>query len=229
MTTGKRTEIIKAHFEGEAGAYDGNVVKTVPHYEEMLDAVASAFPFRPDADIKIVDLGSGTGNLSLALRKRFPNARVSCMDISGKMLETARKKLGESRTDYILADFSGHEFSMKCDAVVSSLALHHLERKARRQFFARVYGALNEGGVFVNADIVLASNSRWQRMYLAKWEGFLAPSLPREKIEEAYARYRSEDRPVPLLGDIQLLRDVGFREADVFWKYYNFAVYGAIK
>ncbi len=229
MRVGKRIDIVKAHFEGEASAFDSQIANMVPHYETMLEALVSAIPFPAKADIDVLDLGSGTGNVSWALRKRFPNARMSCIDISEKMLDMARGKLGDEKTEYILADFSRCELGSKRDAVVSSLALHHLEKKDRRQFFTKIYEGLNDGGVFINADIVLASNARWQRMYLAAWKDFLAPQLSEGRIKELYRRYRREDRPVPLLDDIQLLRETNFREADVLWKHYNFAVYGALK
>jgi hypothetical protein len=39
--------------------------------------------------------------------------------------------------------------------------------------------------------------------------------------------YKKEDRPADLLDELVTLRKAGFRHAEVFWKHYNFATYGA--
>lgn len=40
------------------------------------------------------------------------------------------------------------------DAIVSALAIHHLDDAAKRELFARVHAALAPGGMFVNAEQV---------------------------------------------------------------------------
>lgn len=229
MGSKKRMDVVKAHFEGEASDFDDIIAKKIPHYGEMIDVLISAVPFPSRAEIDVIDLGSGTGNLSWMMRKKFPNARITCLDLSEKMLETSRNKLGENKTTYVLKDFSGYEFDAKYDVVISSLALHHLEVKDRQQFFAKIYEALRNGGAFLNADIVLASNTPWQKLYLKEWKTFLSGSFSADEIREVNERYRNEDRPVVLLEDIKRLKESNFRKSDILWKYYNFAVYGAVK
>lgn len=229
MRPGKRMDVVKAHFEGEASDFDDIVVKTIPDYGEMLDALISAVPFPPQAGIDVIDLGSGTGNLSLAIKRKFFNAKIACLDISEKMLEACRNKLGESRTTYQLKDFSAYGFNIKCDLVVSSLALHHLEVKRRQEFFAKVFGALRDGGAFLNADIVLAGSTLWQKQCLKEWKSHLSLSLTAGEIEQLMEKYRNEDRPVTLSGDLERLKSSGFKKVDVLWKRCNFAVYGAVK
>jgi len=195
----------------------------------MLAVLISAVPFPSKAEIDVIDLGSGTGNLSWMMREKFPNARITCLDLSEKMLETSRNKLGENKTTYVLKDFSRYEFDAKYDVVISSLALHHLKVKDRQQFFAKIYAALRNGGAFLNADIVLASNTPWQKLYLKKWKTFLNRSFSAGEIREVNKRYRNEDRPVVLLEDLKRLKESNFRKSDILWKYYNFAVYGTMK
>ncbi len=225
----KRMNAVRAHFNGEASGFDAAVTKTIPHYREMLEALVSAVPFPRTQGIDVIDLGSGTGNLSLMIRKRFPNANITCLDISERMLEICRSKLGEGKASYVLKDLSEYSFDAKYDAVVSSLALHHLEVGGRQQLFAKVYGALRDGGAFLNADIFLASSAPWQELYLRKWRDFLSRSLSAGEISEINERYRREDRPVVLLEDLRRLGESGFKNPDILWKYYNFAVYGATK
>lgn len=53
---------------------------------------------------KILEIGCGTGNYTLLLRKRFSGARLKAIDISGKMIEVASKKLKDSDVEFTIAD-----------------------------------------------------------------------------------------------------------------------------
>ena len=38
--------------------------------------------------------------------------------------------------------------------------------------------------------------------------------------------YKRENHPTPLCQQLTWLNEIGFRDTDILWKYYNFAVYG---
>ncbi|MFD5464546.1 methyltransferase domain-containing protein [Kitasatospora sp. NPDC127059] len=63
-----------------------------------------ALPNEPAATI--LDIGCGPGNSTAVLRERWPRARITGVDNSAPMLETARTE-GEPSADYLLAD-AGH-------------------------------------------------------------------------------------------------------------------------
>jgi len=122
----------------------------------------------------------------------------------------------------------GHELGGPFDAVVSSLALHHLETDAdKRAFYRRIYEALAPDGVFYNADVVCGASEPLQDKYLDAWRAFMRRSVPDDEIEGTWLpRYYAEDRPAPLVDQLVWLSEIGFREIDVMWKYFNFSVYG---
>ena len=66
-------------------------------YEAALDRV----PGRPRA---VLDLGTGTGDGAIAIARRWPEAEVLGIDLSGPMLDEARRKAPELRFE--LADAS---------------------------------------------------------------------------------------------------------------------------
>jgi tRNA (cmo5U34)-methyltransferase len=117
------------------------------------------------------------------------------------------------------------------DAVVSSLALHHLITDGDKiDFYRKIYDALRENGVFFNADVVLGSNEHIRNVYIAKWKSFMKEHVSEEEIENKWLpQFREEDRPAQLIDQINWLVDLGFSDVDVIWKYYNFAVYGGRK
>lgn len=226
-----RMDIVKDHFDTEAGIFDGRVIKTVPHYLEMLDALVSNIPFDKNASFSAVDMGCGTGTVAYLLKKTFPNAKVRCVDFAANMLSHAREKLKDFEgVIFEQANIAGYDFSAKVDAVVSSLALHHLENDAeKRKFQLKAFGALDPGGCFINADIILASDEKHQSISLEKWKEFNMRHLTPDQIKDRQHKYETEDRPAVLMSELNNLKEIGYKNVDVYWKYYNFAVYGGMK
>lgn len=220
------TDRIKNHFEEEPKEFDTIIQKLIPHYHQMIDALVTAIPFSTDADLSVVDLGCGTGTVSLAVQDRYPNATITCIDIAERMLEMAKTKLKPNIT-CIRADFNHFDFSDNYDLIVSSLALHHLETyKDKLNFYKKIYAALKPDGMFINIDVVLGSDAALQSAYMQKWEAFMAQTVTREEIEQKWLQnYAAEDHPAPLTTHLDMLKECGFTAVDVVYKYYNFAVY----
>lgn len=123
-------ESIKQHFAGEAEEFDRIIVALIPDYSRMVEALIAALPFDSCASIKV------------------PNAHITCLDLAENMLAMARIKLANHQhVRYVAGDFT--DFCGEYDAVVSSLALHHLAADDdKRRFYQRVYDSLRPCGVF---------------------------------------------------------------------------------
>lgn len=52
------------------------------------------------------------------------------------------------------------------DAVVSGLAVHHLEDTRKRELFAEIHDFLSPGGVFSNLDLVRPASARLHERFL---------------------------------------------------------------
>lgn len=51
-----------------------------------------------------------------------------------------------------------------------------------------------------------------------------------DEIEKIWIpKHKEEDFPVPLKSHIRWMKNVGFQDVDVVWKYYSFGVYGGLK
>jgi len=223
---------IKKHFEEEAKEFDGVIVKLIPFYGEMLEALILAVPHPGKEKIRVVDLGSGTGTIAKKFLERYPNSELTCVDLVANMIETAKVKLAKYKNvEYIVKDFYNFDFKKKYDAVLTSLALHHLRNNNdKKKFFKKIFDALSKNGVFYNADVVLGSNETLQNLYMNKWKEFMQRKVSVSEIESKWTpKYEDEDRPAKLLDQIKWLEELGFEKTDVIWKYYNFAVYGGVK
>ena len=223
---------VKEHFEKEASEFDGIIQKLIPYYDQMLNALIAVIPFPESRAIHVIDLGCGTGTIALRVKTRFPQAKITCMDIADNMLEMARLKLeGASDIQFVSGNFETFKWPDQYDLVVSSLALHHLVTDDdKKRFYRAIYDHMRPEGLFVNADVVLGADDAVQAMYMEKWKSFMLKQVSPQEIDEKWIpKYNIEDRPVRLTDHIQWLQDTGFSSVDVVWKYYNYTVYCAKK
>jgi tRNA (cmo5U34)-methyltransferase len=223
---------IKDHFEQEAPEFDGIIIKLIPYYPQMLDALITNIPFPNDKEINVVDLGCGTGTISKLVKQKFPSSRIHCVDIAENMIEVAKQKLsGHQDISFEIADLSNYSLTDSYDVALSSLTLHHLVTdKDKINFYTKIYHSLKPGGVFYNADLVLGSNELIQENNMLHWKQFMRKAVSAEEIEQKWMKiYREEDSPARLTDHLSWLKDIGFADIDVIWKYYNFAVYGGCR
>ena len=107
-------------------------------------------------DSVIIDLGAGTGQLSLAVAPRC--SRVIAVDVSPVMLDRLRTKVAASRLtniDVVQAGFLTYEHEGdRVDFVYSRYALHHLADFWKGVALARIRSLLEPGGVFRLWDVV---------------------------------------------------------------------------
>lgn len=223
---------IRNHFEEEAVQYDIIIKNLIPYYNQMVEALVNGLPFSRSKDIEVIDLGCGTGTISRAIKDAYPKAKLTCVDISEKMLKIASGKLSDtSDTIFIHKNFYDFSFDKKYDAVVSSLALHHLVTKQdKHEFYRKIYSCLNTGGIFINADVVLGSTDDLQKRYMEQWKKYMCKNVTMDEVNNKWIpTYYEEDRPVSMMEHLTMLQDTGFEVQDVIWKYYNYAVYMAVK
>lgn len=222
---------LKKHFNNEAESFDTRVQKNIPCYNEMITALVNAIPDNKE-DPKILDLGCGTGNITGKVLERFPKARVTCLDLSENMIEIAKNKLSDYETiEYVVDDFTQMQIDTEYDAVISSLALHHIASDEEKEaMYGDIHDALKIGGVFYNADVIKASNKYNEQLYnRIALEEMKENGVTDEEILEHKSKRDANDIPITLHKHIKMLENTGFQEIDVIWKHYSNAVYGGVK
>jgi len=231
-------------FPGEVFAstadFDIGIRQLIPRYDEMLEVISRCLP---STSLRILELGCGTGELSLKILKRFPNAQVIALDYSPRMLQFAQDKITASgyqkRWVATQADFGdwannpekldiGSEF----DACVSSLSIHHLQDEMKLKLFSRIAASLTQDGCFWNGDPILPESSALAEVYQAareEWSVEQGTNLTeiRAKLGASSTQgYSSQDQLASLDAHLQMLSKAGFKTVAVPWKYYGLAVLG---
>jgi trans-aconitate 2-methyltransferase len=233
-------------FPGEVFAdtadFDQGIRLLLPHYDEMLGAITRCLP---ETAGQILELGCGTGELSLKVLAHCPRMHLVAVDYSPRMLTAAKAKLqaagyGE-RVIWVEADFGDWAMgdrellsdpAIKLDACVSSLAIHHLSHETKLKLFQRIHQHLQPGGCFWNADPTPPEASQLAEAYQAvreEWTAQQGPNLDavRAKMGSRETHgHSSHDHLESLAAHLSLLDQAGFHSLDVPWSYYGQAVFG---
>jgi tRNA (cmo5U34)-methyltransferase len=212
-------------FSAHAADYDGLRRRLVPDYDGFYGAVAEVLERVAPGEIgRVLDLGAGTGLLSAVVAEALPEAQIELLDASEPMLTLAQQRLGDTVSAVHVADMAGALPEGPFDAVVSALAIHHLEHADKRALMGRIHAALRPGGLFANAEQVDAPTPQLTAIYTQWWaEACRALGATEEEIDGARERMR-HDRCADVETQLGWLRDAGFATADCIYKSWRFAV-----
>ena len=84
---------VKRHLDVDADAYDVEIRRLIPDYDDMLAAGVEVLAALAPPAAHVLDLGGGTGALSAAVLAGLPQARVTVLDVDRAMLREARRRL----------------------------------------------------------------------------------------------------------------------------------------
>lgn len=216
---------LKEKFDENAEHYDKIRKLIIPCFNDLYNITTELANSNKESP-KILDLGAGTGLLTKYLLEKYPEAEFTLIDLSEEMLKIAENRFKcNNNFKYIVADYSTYDLADSFDMVVSSLSIHHLEDEDKNKLYKKVYNSLNQGGIFLNADQVIGSTPNIDKIYQKNWL---------QKIEEnnfsgpekntAIERMKF-DNPATLENNLKWLTDCGFKDVDVYYKYYNFCIF----
>ncbi|MEX2200686.1 MAG: class I SAM-dependent methyltransferase [Dongiaceae bacterium] len=219
----------------------------VPERELQIETIGALIP-PIDGPAHLVELCCGEGLLSRALLERFPQATVHAYDLSPTMLASAKAKAGDhaarlvtcefrlEAADWRRPDFSAH-------AVVTSLAVHHLDGAQKQALFCDLFDIVAPGGVFVLADLVAPTRAAGVAIAADMWdEAVKERALALDGNLAAFQRFReadwnfyamagpdSIDKPSTLLDQLRWIEAAGFRNVDVHWMKAGHAIMSALR
>ena len=214
---------VAAHLGIALAEYDARIRTFIPDYEEMLEVAASAVP---PAAKTIVDVGTGTGALAARCLQRAADARLVGIDNDAEILAVAATRLGP-RASFIRQSFVTADLP-RADAIVASLALHHVRtRAAKGRLYKRFKRSLNRGGRLISVDCHPSARRSIEGPQRAAWARHLEVSYSPAEAAGLFAAWKKEDVYMPLDVEIALMTGAGFT-VDVLWRKGMFAVLAAV-
>jgi ubiquinone/menaquinone biosynthesis C-methylase UbiE len=183
----------------------------LPHRTEGERALLDQIPTHTK---RVLDLGTGNGRLLALVKLDKPKIEGIALDFSDPMLEQAKKRFDSDKQVTVVK----HDFSIPLprelgyfDAVVSSLAIHHLTDARKKQLYAEVFGMLNPRGVFCNLEHVSSPNITVHLKFLIA-SGFTPQTEdPSNKLLDVETQ-------------LQWLRQIGYIDVDCYWKWLEVAL-----
>ncbi len=167
---------------------------------------------------RILDLGTGDGRLLALLHVDRREMLGVGLDLSELMLEAAGKRFADDdRIELVRHDLAEPLPALgRFDAVVSSMAIHHLHHDRKRSLYGEVFELLEPGGVFANFEHVASPT---HRLHLAF---FAAIGEPLEDEDPS-------DRLLDVETQLGWLRELGFDDVDCYWKWLEMALLVGVK
>ncbi|MBI5375683.1 MAG: class I SAM-dependent methyltransferase [Candidatus Schekmanbacteria bacterium] len=220
-------------FNIESDVFDIKIRQVIPDYDKLIAEIINAIPFKPDSSISALDIGIGTGAVTEKFFRKFANSQVTGIDLSLRMLGKAANRLRNNidRVKLFRESVEGFEVNKKYDCIYSNLVLHHLKTDEEKiSCYRKIYSSLNEGGFFVNGDIILGKNNEENSELIKRWKDFLSRTFGGpEEAQWWIDRHFEEDFPATVENHILWLKEAGFKNVKTYWTNLNFAVIGGLK
>jgi tRNA (cmo5U34)-methyltransferase len=213
----------------------------IPLLELQEDVVRRLFTRSERQVRRFLDIGAGAGAMSelmLEIGDEGSDAHGVLVDFSQPMLARAAVNLAghAGRWQTVTGDLNepGWRDALpggRYDAVVSGLAIHHLTPERKPALFAEILELLEPGGMFVNMDYVAIEGP-----LRGLFDEEMRASAVRAERESGGTRHEHEvdledddDRPDTVEDQLRWLRDAGFEQVEVHFKWAEAAIFGGVR
>jgi tRNA (cmo5U34)-methyltransferase len=210
--------------------FDDMVSRSVPFYNETQRMLAEIAADHVNEGTFVYDLGCSTGTTLIEVDKLIPSdIRFIGIDESKEMLDKCDVKLREAGFvrpyELVPADLHQEELPIhNASVVILCLTLQFVRPLYRERLLRNIYNGLNPGGVLLLVEKVLAESSVFNRDFIKYYYNYkrrnhyseMEISQKREALENVLIPYKLSE-------NMLLLKETGFADCEVFFKWYNFS------
>lgn len=217
---------IKKAFNEGAKSYDSARKQLVPCFDDFYGTALDLITFGKE-QIKVLDLGAGTGLFSYFVADKYPSAEFTLVDLSDQMLDEAKNRFSGLNADikYININYATTKIEGKFDLIISALSIHHLTEQEKQLLFNKLSNMLNKNGLFVNADQVLGQTDTIENMYKNDWLKKVRKNGVSESSLNAALKRMKEDKMSTLEKQLEWLKINNFRDVNCWYQNNSFVVY----
>lgn len=233
--------------EGDSLQFLSHSEVVTPSRPEVMAMFSALVPFERDERFVTVELCPGGGELAEQLLMAFPQMTYLGLDGSEVMLNATRARLRSFGDRVELLRFRledanwRHELPSQVGAIVSSLAVHHLDGPGKRRLFRDLFEGMAPGGSFLIFDLVLPTSKRAQKVQGDAWDGVVREQAVTltgtDAIYQSFLSHRENcyhhpdpmDTPDSLFAQLGWLAEAGFSDVDAFWQRAGHALYGGFR
>lgn len=213
--------------------YDAKITNVLPYYTEFHSQVidvAKMIYLKKEGSLKWLDTGCGTGTLAFRALGELPDTEFTLCDPSEGMLEQAKEKLRGKDIRFINAASDALSCENEFDMVTAIQSHHYYDLKTRETAVKNCHKALKDGGIFITFENIRMSTDESDAMALNRWGQFLLDhGWTPEEVKAHQARRGVEMFPITIEQHLNMLKNAGFRSADLLWVSYMQAGFWAWK
>lgn len=231
--------------ENVSECFEDMLSRSIPQYEVMRNAVVTLIVKNiKHVGFNLLDIGCSDGLMLDRLVSAFENnrdyvafshGRFVGIDVSEPMLKKCKERFKDYENVYIRNCNICTEFPFiisgdNYDAITSVLSIQFTPIEYRQKIIQNVYDNLREDGVFIMVEKVLGNTARLNDIFVDSYYDMKRSNgYSQEQIDRK--RLSLEGVLVPVTSDwnADLLKQAGFKQVDVFWRWMNFVGYIAIK
>ena len=228
------TKPIKKQFEFDeevAGVFDDMLLRSVPFYKENLNLQIEILKKILQTNDKVIDLGSSTGTFLIELSKQTDNLNLTGIDSSDAMIKksTQKAKAFASSAKFIKADFLNYDLS-NSKAIIANYTIQFIRPLKREKLIQKIYNSLINKGIFLMSEKLITENKKLNKIMIdlyykyKKQKGYSEYEIAakREALENVLIPYTMQE-------NIEMLKNAGFKDIDVIFRWNNFATFIAFK
>ena len=146
-------------FDKRLVGYDAHMLNDIESAQEFYPFTAFCLP--EAGEIRILDLGCGTGLELEEYFKRNPDAKVTGIDLAPGMLNALKEKFPDKDMELVLGSYFDVPFGEnRFDAAVSVESLHHFTKEEKISLYRKLHAALKNEGYFILTDYFADTNER---------------------------------------------------------------------
>jgi tRNA (cmo5U34)-methyltransferase len=226
---------IKKQFEFDeevASVFDDMLNRSVPFYRENLNLEINILKNFLNENDKVVDLGSSTGTFLIELAKKSnKKLNLTGIDNSAAMIKRAKNKAKAFGVDinFIKADFLDYDFS-NSKAIIANYTIQFVRPLKREKLIKKIYDSLVNEGIFLMSEKLITNNKKLNKIMIDEYYEFKKKmgyseyeiARKREALENVLIPYTMEE-------NIEMLKNAGFSEVEVIFRWNNFATFIAFK
>lgn len=166
------------------------------------------------------DIGCGGGNFAMRVLRNFPGMKITLLDLSKNMLETASARVIEAggivqnafQGDIREVDLPETAF----DIVTAGAVLHHLRsREEWHHVLPKIVRALKPRGTFWMWDLVRFENPVIQAAQEQRYAEYLCQTQGNEQQKIVFQRIEQNDTPETTAFITQAMRESGFKTVEI--------------
>jgi len=216
--------------ENVASVFDDMLNRSIPYYKENLKLQTNILKNFLEENDKVVDLGSSTGTFLIELAKT-KKLNLIGIDSSRAMIERAKQKAKAFGVDieFLKKDFLKYDFS-GAKAVSANYTVQFIRPLKREKLIQKIYSSLLNEGIFIMSEKLVTENKKLNKTMIDIYYEF-KKEMGYSEYEIAQKREALENVLIPytMEENIEMLKNAGFRDVEVVFRWNNFATFVAFK